>query len=338
MGSGTLALATYAHPKGAQFDLRVAAESGYEGVACVDDAARAALLYIAIWQRHQLPWAREAAEGLLTFTCAMQMADGAFANFIATWEGERQLNTPTSRPGQGPWQARAMHALARGVAAFGTDSYRAAFDAGLPILAQPTPYLDVRALSAIATLEYWQATAEPSAGALALGWAREIADTRIGDVLPDVAGSTDVHLWGHLQEAALARIGEAFEIPTLISMAARSADAILVPAVGRAFAGSRALAFDVSCTIAGLDAVAAATGDAHYTHHATAARAWFEGRNAAGRAVYDRERGLVADGIDGDRISENSGAESNIEGALALVDDLPWSEIHAAMAGQCSSA
>jgi len=301
-------------------------------VACVDDAARAALLYTEIWRRHGFSWAREAAESLLRFTCAMQVDGGAFVNFIASWDGERQLMTPTSRPGGGPWQARAMHALARGVAVFGAQPYAAAFDAGIPALMKPTPYLDVRALSAIAMLEYWQATATPSAAAHALAWAGAIAAARVGDLLPDREGSSNVHLWGHLQEAALARIGVAFGHDDLVSAAARSADAILAPAVERAFAGPRSLAFDVSCTIAGLDAVAAATGAARYASLAASARGWFDGRNAAKQPVYDRDRGLIRDGIDGDRLSENSGAESNIEGGLALINTLPWAQIEAAMA------
>lgn len=324
LGSGALALATYAHPTGPQFDLRPAAESGYEGVACVDDAARAALLYTEIWRRHGLPWAREAAEGLLRFTGAMQLEDGAFVNFIAGWDGEPQLTTPTSRPGGGPWQARAMHALARGMTVFGAGTYAAAFEAGTPALAEPTPYLDIRALSAIVMLEYWQATAAPSAAAQALAWAEAIAATHVGDLLPDRAGSEDIHLWGHLQEAALARIGTAFGHNDLVRAAARSADAVLVPAAERGFAGPRSLAFDVSCTIAGLDAVATATGEMRYFSAAASARAWFDGRNAAQQPVYDRARGLVRDGIDGGRLSENSGAESNIEGGLALLDALPW--------------
>jgi hypothetical protein len=36
--------------------------------------------------------------------------------------------------------------------------------------------------------------------------------------------------------------------------------------------------------------------------------------------TYDTERGRVADGIDEDRVSDNSGAESNISGAEALLD------------------
>lgn len=82
--------------------------------------------------------------------------------------------------------------------------------------------------------------------------------------------------------------------------------------------------FDVSSTVAGLDAVAAATGEARYADLAALARAWFDGRNAAAEPIYDRVRGCVFDGIDGTRVNRNSGAESNIEGALALIDSLPW--------------
>jgi hypothetical protein len=45
----------------------------------------------------------------------------------------------------------------------------------------------------------------------------------------------------------------------------------------------------------------------------------FSGRNTAGRPVYDTRRGLVYDGIDHGTVNRNSGAESNIEGALALL-------------------
>ena len=37
--------------------------------------------------------------------------------------------------------------------------------------------------------------------------------------------------------------------------------------------------------------------------------------------MYDRERGRVADGVDETRVSENSGAESNIVAADVLLDE-----------------
>ncbi|TAJ21445.1 MAG: hypothetical protein EPO65_01505 [Dehalococcoidia bacterium] len=331
MGPRALALAIYAHPNGPAFDLPPAAESGYEGVACVDDGARAALLYTEIWQRHGFPWARDTAEGLLEFVLGMQLEDGAFVNFIGGWDGQPQLTSPTSRPGGGPWQGRAMHALARAVSVFGSESYGAAFERGLDALSEPTPYLDMRALNAIAVLEYGQATGSASANALALRWAESVAACRIDDILPDIEGQTAIHLWGHLQEAALARIGASAGRDDLVRVAARSADAILAPAAESAFTGARSLAFDVGSTVAGLDAVAVATGDSRYHELSMKARAWFDGRNAAQQPVYERERGLVRDGIDGTMLNENSGAESNIEGALALIDTVPWGGIHASM-------
>ena len=46
---------------------------------------------------------------------------------------------------------------------------------------------------------------------------------------------------------------------------------------------------------------------------------WFSGRNDARRAMYDPATGRVMDGIGGpDRVNANSGAESTIEGLLAL--------------------
>ena len=317
-------IAVYAHDGDGRFIARSAAEQGYEGVACLDDAARGAVLYSEIWKRHRFDWARTEAEALLRFTCAMQMDDGAFVNFIGDWDGRRQLDTPTSRPGDGPWHARAMHALACGLFAFGDDRLAAAFEAGLDLLDRPTPYLDVRAVAVLAALEFWHATAARPAAERALVWADEIMAARIGDVLPDRAGDANIHLWGHLQEAALARAGREFGRDDLVQAAARSADAVLAPAAQLAFPGPRSLAFEVSSTVAGLDALAAATQEVRYAELAALARAWFDGRNAAAEPVYDRVRGCVFDGIDGTRVSRNSGAESNIEGGLALVDALPW--------------
>jgi hypothetical protein len=324
LGPGAVALAVYARECDGQVFMRSAAEQGYEGVACVDDAARATVLYSEIWRRHRFDWARTEAEGLLRFTCAMQMRDGAFVNFIADWDGRRQLDTSTSRPMNGPWHARAMHALACGLSVFGDERSAVAFESGFDVLDRPTPYLDVRAVAILAALEFWETTGVRYVADRALMWAEEIVAARIGDVLPDRAGDPNIHLWGHLQEAAVARTGAALGRDDLVEAAALSADAVLAPAAETAFPASRSLAFDVSSAVAGLDAVGTATGEARYAQLAGLARAWYDGRNAAGAAVYDRVRGCVYDGIDGETINRNSGAESNIEGGLALVGSLPW--------------
>ena len=321
---GALAFAAYAEPDNGRLRQRAAAERGYEGVACVDDAARGVLLYTDIWRKDGVEWARAIADGLLCFTRAMQTEEGGFANFIADWEGHRQLHGPTSRPGAGPWHARAMRAMARGVAVFEDDACATAFERGLPFLEERTPYMDVLSVAVLAALEYGDASGSRAVSARALAWSERLLDSRLGAVLPDHVDG-DVHLWGHLQEAALATAGVAFRRDDFIEAARASADAVLLPAVERAFRAPTTIPFEVSSTVCGLDAVTEATGDAHYREAATLSRAWFDGRNAAGRPVYDRARGRVYDGIDDGVVSENSGAESNIEGGLALLPSIRWS-------------
>jgi len=341
-GTGAAALAVYAEPPtsdpdaisgGSGLALHEAAERGFEGVACVDDAARAAVLFSRLWQLCRRPSARQEARAYLRFLLYMQEMDGRFVNFIVDWHGRKNLAGPTSVPGGAPWQARALHGLAAAVAAFAGEPdghlYREAFLRGLPWLDHPTDYLDVRAVGVLALMEYGTTPAGHQDGGIArqaIAWAEEIASHAGGGVLPDAPGRAhDVHLWGHLQEAALARVGATFGRPDLVSVARLSADLLLVPAVERAFAAPRTIPFDVSAAAAGLAAVAQATGEVRYATLAGQARAWFDGRNAAGAPVYDRRRGLVYDGIDDGQVSQNSGAESNVEGALALSDELPWS-------------
>src|SRR5437588_8640515 len=76
-GGRALAIAVYAD--GLDQPVR-AQEAGYEGVACVDDAARALELYCDLWDATRLPWALRWCEGLVDFVLAMQEADGRWLN------------------------------------------------------------------------------------------------------------------------------------------------------------------------------------------------------------------------------------------------------------------
>ena len=87
------------------------------------------------------------------------------------------------------------------------------------------------------------------------------------------------------------------------------------------YAATSTSPYDVASCIYSLDRLHEATGEQRWAALASDARAWFDRRNAAAAPVYDRRRGRVADGIDEGRVSENSGAESNIVAAEALLDD-----------------
>jgi hypothetical protein len=323
-GQSACAIAVYAEPAkthtSASPVARSAREQGFEGVACVDDAARAIVLYCKLWRRQHLSSTRTAAQRLLRFMAHMQDEDGRFSNFILDWTGRRNRAGDTSYPGGAAWQARALHALAYGFATFGGDEWDDRFARALPWADDACPYLDVRAVHVLAVLEHWRATGARASADRAIRWSREIAAHASSEGLLNAAGERPIHLWGHLQEAALADTGSALGQPDLVECARASAEDLLLPAVDSSFDFARVLPFDVSCTVTGLAAVARATSDDRYAAAAARGRLWFSGRNTAGRPVYDAGRGMVYDGIDHGQVSRNSGAESNIEGALALLN------------------
>jgi hypothetical protein len=158
-GQRVWALAPYAEPESLAdgavvYRIRRAAESGDEGLACVDDAARAALLALALAEMNRggrgdddsrrgarnetggVEPARENdgsalervvpseiegvgealswAQRWLTFVRYMQLADGRFANFVYDDSGRRNLDGRTSHAGGVWWTGRALWALARG--------------------------------------------------------------------------------------------------------------------------------------------------------------------------------------------------------------------------------
>jgi hypothetical protein len=317
-GTGVAAIAVYSEATAEGMVERSAAESGFEGVACVDDAARLASLYIALWRNDPSPRWRTAALEMLGFVRAMQTKEGWFVNFIARWDGTRNVTGSTSTDPFGPWLARACLALVEGAVTFGSDECSRALARAMPWLDEPTRYLDIRAVALLAALVEHGATGSAPSGDRAERWADELYDSRCRGILPDTRGSAEIHLWGHLQECALAEAGLAFGRRDWVDAARESADTLLVPAAVAAFPAFRSIAFDVSCTVRGLDAVGRATGDNRYHRMADMALGWFAGRNAASKPVFDRRRGLVFDGIDGHRLNLNSGAESNIEAGLAF--------------------
>jgi hypothetical protein len=128
------------------------------------------------------------------------------------------------------------------------------------------------------------------------------------------------HLWAHIQEGVLADAGVLLGEDAFVTAAEASARELLIPVVEGGFDRVSVSPYDVSSAIFSLDRLARARDDGGWSSLAEDARAWFSGRNAAGAPVYDEDRGRVADGVDEGRVSENSGAESNIVAAEALMD------------------
>lgn len=319
-GEDASAIAVYADAADRAFP---AADLGFEGVACVDDASRAVVLLLDLWEMTRLPRTLVWARSLLQFLRYMQLDDGRFVNFIVDWRGRRNDRGPTSFAGGGFWHARGIRALAKTWVALDDEDAHRGLRRGLPLIreARDVPS-DVRAIHALTAVELLRAGRMPELRTDLERWCEEIAALRDGDVLLDNPDETGPHLWGHVQEGVLADAASLLGRDDLIAVARRSADAYLAPLVRDCFDLPTVQPYGVASAVYSLSRLDVTTGDVAYRELARLARAWFDGRNTAHVPVYDRESGRVQDGIDDGVLNLHSGAESNIVGAQALIDDV----------------
>ena len=318
-GPRALAVAVYSGATGEHFEAR---ESGVEGVACVDDAARASSLLYSLWAATGNDAIKHWADGLLDFVLWMHAGDGLWHNFILDWEGARNVDGPTSAPGVNFWQARATRALAGANLDSREDSARNVLTQALDIAESALPPSDVRALHALSLLAILERAPDPRLTSRLGAWCDEIAACQRGGMLmnsPDERGRP--HLWGHVQEGVLAEASVVLDRADLLTLAATSAEAVFAEVIESGFDLRHAHSYDVQSAVFVMDRLMAVTGHEHYANLARKARRWFDGRNPAGAGIYERNSGRVADGLDEGRVSDSSGAEANITACLALVDD-----------------
>jgi len=331
------------------------ARDGFEGIASVDDAARAAVVYLREYEVSGDAGARDEAVRLLDFVSAMEQGDGEFVNFVDS-AGRLNLKAPSSRKSMSYWAARSIWALGEAVRVLGPND-STLMQTIRPVLtravARMTREVDARRLiggSTTATAEAllgllaWQ-RAEPSRDLISLGQrtADLIASRSAGTMstapwgahldAPGVAW----HAWGSRSTAALAAAAaaaaqNAFGRPEYGASARKEADGLWgrfllagqIPSVVAADGTATwypQIAYGVGPIVEGYLALAETTGERRYAIFAGLAASWFLGANAVGVSMYDEKTGRTFDGIDGpsaDKVNRNSGAESTIEALLAL--------------------
>jgi len=314
-GPRALALAVYSGASGEHFEAR---ESGVEGVACVDDAARASALLFRLWAATGNDAIKQWANGLLDFVLWMHAGDGLWHNFILDWDGARNVDGVTSAPGVNFWQARATRLLADLSENCARDVLNQALDAA----AYASPPSDVRALHALSLLAILRKAPDPLLTMRLGAWCDELAACRRDGMLmnsPDERGRP--HLWAHVQEAVLADASVVLDRADLLNLAITSAEAVFAEVIESGFDLPNVHSYDVESAVFVMDRLAAVTGQERYAELARKARRWFDGRNPARARIFDRVTGRVADGLDHGRVSDRSGAEANITACAALIDD-----------------
>jgi hypothetical protein len=318
-GPRALALAVYSGSTGEQFE---AHERGVEGVACVDDAARACVLLCRLWAATGNDALRLWADGLLDFVLWMHAGDGCWHNFVYDWQGTRNTEGPTSAAGINFWQARATGALAEVDLLLGRGCAQAVLAGALSAAACASPPSDVRAIHALGALVLLQRAPDAWLSRNLSAWCDELAECRRDGMLmnsPDERGRP--HLWGHVQEAVLADASVVLGRQDLRVLAVSSAEAVFAEVIESGFDLPHVHSYDVQSAVFVMDRLAAVTGEPRYGELARKARSWFDGRNPAGAVVFDRAAGRVADGLDDGHLNDRSGAETNISAGLALLAD-----------------
>ncbi|MDP3767697.1 MAG: extracellular solute-binding protein [Dehalococcoidia bacterium] len=316
----------------------------------MDDAARAAVLYLRAYEETGDADARGEALGLLAFVTAMEQGDGEFVNFIDA-RGHPNRTAPSSRTSMSYWAARSIWAMGEAVRVLGRErpdrltNVRVGLRHAVTRMARDVNSGRLIGGSATATAEALLGLlalqrAEPSPALAALA-------TRTAELLVPLASGTETaapwgahldhsdepwHAWGARCTQALAEAAVVLDRPDFALAAKREADALWgrfllagQPASSVSRDGAATwfpqIAYGVGPIVEGYLALAEATGERRYSVFAGLAAGWFVGDNAAGVSMYDETTGRTFDGIDGptaDQVNRNAGAESTIESLLAL--------------------
>jgi hypothetical protein len=330
-----------------------------EGTACVDDAARAAIVYLRHFETTRNTASREKAEALLRFVMYMQTQNGLFYNFV--FNDRLDINRTHLRSHAESfewWSARAIWALGTGARALAKANPPMA-DACVERIERSCPHVEQMLANYPQTEEYrgrtiptWlihgdhaDATSELLLGLAALHQARPdaelhaaivklaegIAMMRYGSMgqFPFGAHASNRDEWhgyGNSQTQALAEAGR------LISPKLEAehfyprliVEGILHSVTFDDLHGVRyyaRIAYGIRCVAVGLVRLFEATGDARYAAMAGLAASWFTGANDSGRPMYDPATGHGYDGLmEGERINYNAGAESTIEALHAILE------------------
>ena len=333
-GREIAALAVYAEPEetaeGVIYRPRAAAESGPEGVACLDDVARAVILGLRAWEQERDEQGKWLAQRWLRFVAYMQGEDGRFTNFILDAAGLRNLRGQTSYPGGLWWTARALYALGAAYRVLGEETWLERWRR-CPLPTRPEPALNNKlvGICILAALEVLRAEppirARQQIAALLGEWCDDLMRGMDG-YLCDAPGERRVLLWGYHQFPALAAAGAWLGREDYLAACKQTVERLVVPTLEMgflyAFPGVKEgqCAYCVTPLVHGLAEVYRATHEERYRGLALRAMGWFDGQNDAHTRMYDAQTGRCLDGIVGGAASRNCGAESAIEAGLAELE------------------
>jgi hypothetical protein len=330
-----------------------------EGIACVDDAARAAVVYLRAFELTGDTAAREKGEELIRFILHMQTEDGLFYNFV--WNNDLDINTTHQNSTAGEvewWASRAIWALGVGARVLKSENPNLSNAAAMSIR-RTLPHIEKLVENYPATEDHggrlvptWlvHETASDATSELLLGLSaleRAYPDPKLAETIDKLAegvamaqwGSMNQfpyaahgswlegwHGWGNSQTQALSEIGRT---ASAINEARSFYSRLLVNGWLHSFKYDNPdvsrkfeqIAYAVRAVSVGLIRLYESTGNQDYLIMAGLAASWFTGNNVAGFEMYDATTGRGHDGIGSPTVvNMNAGAESTIEALFTMLE------------------
>lgn len=307
----------------------VAQDSGPEGIACVDDVARAVSLAMNVYELTHDECALRLAQEWLRFVVYMQRRDDyRMLNFILDQQGTRNEDGQTSYPGGEPWTIRALHAYALTWRVLRDKSALKRFQRTFFPVTGEMRYV---AQFARATMDLYET--RPDDRGLRV-WIEIMCDVMIsngiaqgpGYFLPNT-GAQEVPMYGYHQLAAVARAGRLLGRAEYVKACEQTVATLVEPVIRDGFyhvypsERDGQCVFDIAPLAEGLEELFHVTANPRYREHALQCCAWLDGNNPAGKPVYDPETGRCHDNVSlKGTIAPGTGAESAIEaGNMQLV-------------------
>ena len=330
-----------------------------EGVSCVDDVARSAVVYLRHFEITGDEESAEKAVQLLRFILNMQTEEGTYYNFVLSNALDINTTHQNSIANEMNWWAgRAVWALGTGARVLA--QYDPAFaqvclesvDRALPRINDfLETYPETQTLNGY-PMPTWliSGTASDASSELLLGLVAADKATSHGnykDAISKISEGMALmqygnlseapygahisweggwHGWGNSQTMALAEAGntesaryEADHFYPWLLVNGWLHSFELEDPSNRRY--FEQIAYAVRPVSVGLLRLYESTGNETYAVMAGLAASWFTGNNVTGQPMYDPENGYGFDGInDENTINRNSGAESTIEALLTILE------------------
>ncbi|MCM3717757.1 hypothetical protein [Fictibacillus phosphorivorans] len=310
-----------------------------EGIACVDDVARAAVVYLNHYEQTKDKTSLEKAKKALNFVMYMQADDGEFYNFIFD---DYSINTdgPTSKKSFDWWAARAMWSIGHGYKIFSKtdpayakelkESFLLANDAlqkkvnekygeynivnGYKVPAWIGGF-DAMSNALLGLSEYYEVQKDPLVKDSMLKLGKGLSEYQFGSYTKYPFGAhlgwdgspTLWHAWGSGQSMALAKAGNLLNKKEWIESAKQEADQFFTHILATGMIKEMAptpskdeqIAYGVNMLTQAFTEIYHATKEKKYARYAGIAASWYTGNNDANFQMYDPETGRGYDGLNG---------------------------------------